>query len=187
MKLNYKYYIIFFLLLYLYTIPRYIYYLPTIPFYNNDEANIVFEKRQNATIKDIEFFKLTDPSIIFAFVDHVDESNDELRNIITAPHVLSIILFFKYIINRPRPYQIIKKIKPLYSETGSTPALPAGHAFQAYYLAHILSKRYPDKKQLFDSIAKRCDSVRVIGGIHYPSDGELSKNLVNFMINIGIF
>ena len=181
------YYFLFIIITFLYTRPRYIPYLPTLPFYNNDEAEIVLEKWRKRTSDDIVFFKLTDPSIIHAFSDIVNESENELRSIITAPHILAIILFFKYAINRPRPYQIETQIKPLYSETGSTPALPAGHAFQAYYLAHVLSKRYPDKKQLFDSIAKRCDDVRVIGGIHYPSDGKLSKTIVNFMISIGLF
>lgn len=180
-------YFFFIIIIFLYTRPRYISYLPTLPFYNNDEAEIVLEKWHKRTSDDIVFFKLTDPSITHAFLDVVNENENELRSIITAPHILAIILFFKYTINRPRPYQIETKIKPLYSETGSTPALPAGHAFQAYYLAYMLSKRYPDKKQLFDSIAKRCDDVRVIGGIHYPSDGKLSKKIVDFMISIGLF
>lgn len=180
-------YFLFVVIIFLYTRPRYISYLPTIPVYNNDEAQIVLCKWRNRTRDDINFFKLTDPSIIYPFLDIVNETEDELETIITSSNVLFVILFFKYTINRPRPYQIITKIKPIHSETGSTPALPAGHAFQAYYLAHVLSKRYPDKKQLFDSIAKRCDDVRVIGGIHYPSDGQFSKTIVDFMISVGLF
>ena len=48
-------------------------------------------------------------------------------------------------------------INYLYSESGLTPSYPAGHAFQAHYLAHILTKRYPDKKDLLYSIAEKCD------------------------------
>jgi len=180
-------FVFFIIIVFLYTRPRYIPYLPTIPFYNNNEAQIVLHRWRKRNRDDITFFKLTDPSITHAFSDIVNENENELRSIIAAPHILAIILFFKYAINRPRPYQIETKIKPLYSETGATPALPAGHAFQAYYLAHVLTKRYPDKKQLFDSIAKRCDDVRVIGGIHYPSDGKISKTIVDFMISIGLF
>ena len=32
------------------------------------------------------------------------------------------------------------------------------------------------------SIAERCDKVRVKAGIHYPSDGELSKILVDSIL-----
>ena len=181
------YYIIFIILIFLYTLPRYNCYFLTLPFYNNNEAQIVLEKWENKTSSDINFFKLTDESIIYAFLDHVNETEDELNSIITSSHILILILLLKNLINRPRPYQIENKIKPLFSSTGSTPSLPAGHAFQAYYLAHILSKRYPDKTELFNKIAKQCDDVRVKGGIHYPSDGILSKNIVNFFVKIGIY
>jgi len=191
MKFHNKHYIIYLIviciLIYLYTRPKYISYLPTFPIYNNDEAYIVLKKWRNKTAKDIDFFKLTDPSISFAFVDYVNETEKDLKKIITAPQIVFIIMFFKYLINRPRPYQIETEIKPIPSKTASTPALPAGHAFQAYYLAHVLSKRYPEKKRLFNNIAKRCDDVRVIGGIHYPSDGALSKQMVDFFIKINIF
>lgn len=184
-----KYYIIIFLiiLIFLYTRPRYISYLPTLPFYNNNEAQIVLEKWKNKTDEDIAFFHLTDPSIISPFLDHINETKEEILSFITSSRVLNVILFLKYLINRPRPYQIEKKIIPLISNTGSTPSLPAGHAFQAYYLAHILSKKYPEKTNLFKEIASKCDDVRVKGGIHYPSDGILSKNIVNFFIKIGIY
>ena len=36
--------------------------------------------------------------------------------------------------------QVNKNIKPIDISTAQTPAYPAGHAFQAYYLAKILSK-----------------------------------------------
>ena len=173
--------------LFLYTRPRYILYLPTLPVYDKDEAGVVLRKSQNRTIMDERFFALTDPSVTYAFLDHVEESEKTLRKMITSPLVMGIIYLFKYLINRPRPYQINKDIKPLDSRTGDTPAMPAGHAFQAYYLATVLSRKYPDKKQLFSNIARRCDMVRIKGGIHYPSDGKLSESIVDLMIKIGLF
>ena len=61
--------------------------------------------------------------------------------------------------------------------TSQTPAFPAGHAYQALLLASQQSKKYPAKKELFDSIAARCDDCRVKAGIHYKSDGEFSRTL----------
>ena len=146
-KENKKYELIFLIILiFLYTRPRYIDFLPTIPVYNNNEAKLVFKKSQNRTLLDEEFFKLTDPSISYAFVNHVEENIKILDKIIKRPLVRYTILFFKFLINRPRPYQINDKINTLYSDTGNTASFPAGHAFQAYYLAHILSKKYPEKK-----------------------------------------
>ena len=61
------------------------------------------------------------------------------------------------------------------SKTADTPAFPAGHAFQAYYLVKILGKKYPHIKSELDNIAYDCDLTRIKDGIHYPSDGEFSK------------
>ena len=66
-------------------------------------------------------------------------------------------------------------------DTAQTPAFPAGHTFQAYYLSKYLSKKYPKKKEIFENIAKECDLTRVKAGLHYPSDGEFSKKLVDIL------
>lgn len=186
MKLTYHSYIVFLIIIFLYTRPRYVSFLPTIPVYDNNEAKNVYKTAKYRTQEDVAFFKLTDTTPVTPFVPHVKETLHELQKIITSPFVTTIIFFFKYTINRPRPYQIMPEINHLYSETGNTPSLPAGHAFQAYYLAHILSKKYPSKKNLFNTLAERCDDARVKAGIHYPSDGVMSKMLVEILINLRI-
>lgn len=178
--MKYKF-VLFVFIIFFYTLPRYYWFLPTLPVYKNSEADKVLLLSKERTDQDVQFFKLTDLTISTAFVSHVPESLEQLDAIITEPHVLLFIVFFKCIINRPRPYQINKDIPALDSKTGNTPALPAGHAFQAYYLADILGKRYPNKSGLFLEIAKKCDETRVKAGIHYPSDGALSKSLAKWL------
>ena len=168
-------------LLWGFTMPRYLYYLPTIPIYSNKEADIVYDIVQKRTNDDVEFFSLTDPDITYAFAPYVKEDIHELLTIITQPHVITTIMLFKYGINRPRPYQINPRITYLDSKTDKTPSMPSGHALQAYYLAKVLSKRYPEKKEMFSRIAKKCDDVRVKAGIHYPSDGVLAANIVKYL------
>lgn len=165
---------------------RYIKYLPTIPIYPDNEKEIleVKTKIKTRTHNDVEFFKLTDRSVSYAFTKIVPISVKELDKLITQFDVYSIILFFKYTINRARPYQIDPNINFLLSNTDNTPAYPAGHALQAYYLANKLGKIFPEKQQELNDIAEKCDNVRVIGGIHYPSDGRFSKQLVDiFFLN----
>lgn len=174
------------LIIYLYTLPRYVIYLPTIPVYNNSEADEVYEITKKRNFEDVRFFELTDDSITPAFLPYINESYEEIEKITTSYNVYIILILTKYTINRPRPYQINKNIENLDSKTGFTPAMPAGHAFQAYYLAAILSKRYPHKKQKFDEIAKKCDDCRVKAGIHYPSDGVFSKKIVNYLNDLKI-
>ena len=160
---------------------RYIYLLPTLCIYPNSEKEVLQVEKEIKLRNqhDINFFHLTDKSVSPAFAEIVPLSIQELDKIITQFHVAYVIIFFKYIINRPRPKQIRPKLDVLDSISAATPAYPSGHAFQAYYLAKTLGKTYPVLQYQLDSIAERCNTVRIKAGLHYPSDGEFSKKLVN--------
>ena len=152
-------------------------YFPTIPIYPNNEGdlNVLKGEISKRTQEDIDFFYKTNVSVVSAFLPYVNEKKEELDKIVTSQNY--IIYFFKYLINRRRPYQLNKKIIPLNTDTSQTPAYPAGHAYQATLLAHYLSKKYPGKKNLFDMLALKCDDCRVKAGIHYKSDGVFSRKL----------
>lgn len=164
---------------------KYNFYYPTIPVYpnNHDELEVVKEMIGVRTEDDVKLFLKTDISVCYLFVDHTTETISELRSTTNSHRILIFVKFFKNIINRARPYQIDESIDDLKSVTSHTPAYPAGHAFQAYYLARVLSIRYPDKKDKWDSLAKQCDLVRVKAGLHYPSDGAFSKKLVDYFFD----
>jgi len=164
---------------------KYNFYYPTIPVYpnNHDELEVVKEMIGVRTEDDVKLFLKTDISVCYLFVDHTTETISELRSTTNSNRILIFVKFFKNIINRARPYQIDESIDDLKSVTSHTPAYPAGHAFQAYYLARVLSIRYPDKKDKWDSLAKQCDLVRVKAGLHYPSDGAFSKKLVDYFFD----
>ena len=179
-----KYYILIFLfIVFQISMKKYKYYLPTIPIYPDNEKEILIVQNyvNNRSFNHISLFQKTDLSIVFAFVDHVHESLLDLHSIITSTHILFLILFLKYIINRARPKQIDPELKSLKSITADTPAYPSGHAFQAYYLSKYLSDIYPHKKELFESIAEDCAKARVYAGLHFPSDNQFSKQIVNLL------
>ena len=175
--------LIFYIILLIITDKGYIDYLPTIPIYKNNEkeAELVKVLSDNRTENDIKFFNLTNEYVIYAYLPYVNESKDELIQIITHSTIKILILSLKYMINRARPYQVNDKINYIYTETGLTPSYPAGHALQAFYLSKILTKRYPNKEKIFDELANKCNDCRIKAGIHYPSDGEFSKNLINYL------
>lgn len=160
---------------------RYIYLLPSFYIYPDNETEVlkVEHKINERTQEDIDFFHLTDRSVSEAFVDIVPLTIEELDYIISQ--VNNIILSFKYIINRARPNQINPKLHVLKSNTSHTPAYPAGHAFQAYYLSKILGKQYPELQHTLNLTAEKCDQVRVTAGIHFPSDGLFAKNIVDYI------
>ena len=44
--------------------------------------------------------------------------------------------------------------------------------------AEILSEKYPEKRQAFRSLAEKCGHIRVLQGVHYPSDNEASIKII---------
>ena len=181
--ISFKYIILIYIILILVQDKKYISWYPTIPIYpdSNKEALLVkqYISSNNLYYKDI--FQITDRSISELFINYVEEDINELDYIITQPKVIFVIKSLKYLINRPRPKQIVPELEILHSNTADTPAYPSGHAFQAYYLSTILGRRYPQKKELFEKLAEECALSRVYAGLHYPSDNIFSKQLVDLL------
>ena len=160
------------------------------PYPNNYcEINIILNDyiaKKNKS--DIDFFYLTDNDIPIAFVN-VIKSNEmkkkDMFKIILSPKVINIIMKYKNIYNRARPSQVAPNIinkesgTLLNSKTANTPAYPSGHAFQSYYLGKILSTKFPEKKDEIMKIAKRISDIRIIAGLHYPSDRDFAHWLVD--------
>ena len=173
---------LYFVLLSIQPLRYYIWY-PTITAYPNNSKEIQIMVRDyisKRTQEDIEFFRLTDPSPLEAFRRKIpDEQFLRLKEKIRSPLVRSKIMYYKKLYNRARPVQVAPELlDALFSTSAYTPAFPSGHAFQGYYAAKILSKWEPDRKKEWDEIAERVANIRIIGGIHYPSDIEFSKRLV---------
>lgn len=180
-KVNYKkiFVVLVVYVIYINLFKGYISYYPSIPVYPNNNTDLKIMKKEiiKRTQEDIDFFFKTNDSVAFAFLPYVNENEDDLRKIVMSQN--NIIYFFKYLINRRRPYQIDENLNPLSTTTSQTPAYPAGHAYQALLLAKYLSKKYPEKKELFNKLAIKCDECRVKAGIHYKSDGEFSRKIFN--------
>ena len=174
---------LYFILLSLQPTLYYIWY-PTISAYPNNGREIrtmmrdYFPKR---TRENIQFFKLTDPSPIEAFRKKISEEQfQRLKKEVTSRKIVGKIMFYKKLYNRARPVQVAPQIvDALYSTTADTPAYPSGHAFQAYYAAKLLSQWEPEMKKEWDAIAERVANIRIIAGLHYPSDRDFARRLVD--------
>ena len=156
---------------------------------NKDEINIIMKEYiSKRTQSDIDFFYLTDDNIVIAFQDIIKENEmkkEDLEKIILSTKIINTIMLYKNIYNRARPSQVAPEIinpKLLESKTASTPAYPSGHAFQAYYLAKILTKKFPQKEKELMKIADRVSDARIIAGLHYPSDKYFAYWLVDKLL-----
>jgi hypothetical protein len=130
---------------------------------------------------DIAFFRMTDMNPVSAFTSLIksDEmSVEEMDQIITNTRVIFIAKMMKWIYNRARPEQIAPEIinekngTLLHSDSANTPAYPSGHAIQTYYLAKILVRKFPAKTHSIMEIATKCANIRIMAGLHYPSDRD---------------
>jgi hypothetical protein len=163
---------------------RYNIWYPTIQAYPNNAREIgimvrdYFPKR---TPENIQFFKLTDPSPLEAFRGKLTEEQfQRLKKEVASPVIVGKITYYKKLYNRARPVQVAPEIvDALYSTTANTPAYPSGHAFQAYYAAKLLSQWEPEKKKEWEAIAERVANTRIIAGLHYPSDRDFARRLVD--------
>ena len=159
---------------------------------NNKEINIILKEYiSKRTLDDINFFYLTDKDIIASFQNIIkpnEMKRKEMKKILKSFDIITIIMTYKYIYNRPRPSQVAPNIinkkngALLNSETADTPSYPSGHAFQAYYLAKILSKKFPNKKEQLMKLAKKIGDIRIIAGLHYPSDRDFAYWLVDNLL-----
>jgi hypothetical protein len=181
-------FIIFIILLYFILLSfqpmRYYIWYPTITAYPNNVKEIrvmMQEYISKRTPDDIDFFKLTDSSPLEAFRRKItDEQFQRLKKEVISPVIVGKIIYYKKLYNRARPVQIAPQlVDALYSTTANTPAYPSGHAFQAYYAAKLLSQLEPNKKKEWEAIAERVANIRIIAGLHYPSDRDFARRLVD--------
>ena len=142
---------------------------------------------------DESFFRLTDVSPAYAFeaiISPNEMSVHEMMHIMTNTRVLTITRLFKLLYNRARPADIAPDIinkengRLLISESANTPSYPSGHALQSYYLSIILSRKFPAKTKAIMDMAAKCADVRIMAGLHYPSDRDFAWWIVrNYLVD----
>jgi membrane-associated phospholipid phosphatase len=114
-------------------------------------------------------------------------SKNKMRDILFSGKLSSVITFYKRIYNRARPHQVAPQLlnyengNLLKSQSASTPSYPSGHAVQSYYLARHLALHFPAKRNEFIAIAKRISDIRIMAGLHFPSDRDFAWWLVDKM------
>jgi acid phosphatase (class A) len=124
----------------------------------------------------------------FKFLDIVEEKDKEAIKYFDELiyQIFSIVIHFKDKFKRLRPEKVAKLLKINYpkitTKSGVTPSYPSGHTVVSYFLAEVLSKKYPKyKKELFD-FAKECAENRMKLGVHFPSDIAAGKVLATELL-----
>ena len=92
-----------------------------------------------------------------------------------------IVKFHKIYFNAPRPSQLAARMGVDFEydhlESAQTPSYPSGHAAQGYYMAEMLSRKYPKCAEELFGLADLIADSRLERGVHLPSDIEAGKLL----------
>tara|TARA_B100000131_G_scaffold308639_1_gene338217 strand:+ start:640 stop:1209 length:570 start_codon:yes stop_codon:yes gene_type:complete len=91
------------------------------------------------------------------------------------------IIFHKDFFNAERPQELASRLGISFAaddlDSAKSPSYPSGHTTQAFYLALVLSRLYPNLKNQFFILANMIAKSRIDRGVHFPSDLEAGKIL----------
>ena len=152
-------------------------------FYNSDKAMLLLLNRQRSPVGDIIWLNLTNATgfiaygtAIVALTLSIFTGNKALKTkgfAIAVAGVFSLLAStaLKYIVHRPRPFNVLKTIQVLGPAGGWS--YPSGHTCDAFFLAAILFLIFPNRKWLIFTAYSWAILVgfsRIYLGAHYPSD-----------------
>jgi acid phosphatase (class A) len=125
----------------------------------------------------------------FLKLNGVDQiKKEDLEKITDELDPITFIL--KYIFNYPRPLQLALAYNiPLYPQqptNACSPAYPSGHSIDAFVIAGLLSKKYPQLSKDISSLAERMSKSRNQGGIHFSFDSAFGKKIAEDILSLNI-
>lgn len=96
-----------------------------------------------------------------------------------------LVLQLKKIWNRARPFQYAYyydiDFHPLSTISGNSPSYPSGHTMQAETWALIMKSNYPELSERIDIIKDDINQSRMNMGVHFPSDIQFGKQIIEFL------
>ena len=85
--------------------------------------------------------------------------------------------YFKAKYERPRPYHTDSTIEPCIEAPPGNKSYPSSHATSAMVSGCILAKIFPSKAKALSEYGKYLGDLRVIVGVHHPSDVKAGQDL----------
>ncbi len=90
----------------------------------------------------------------------------------------------KFLIDRPRPYEIIDSAR-LLTPAEYDPSFPSGHAEMSFVAATVVSRFHPEYAKYLYAFSFIVVLSRVYVGVHYPGD-VLAGVIIGIMIGRGM-
>ncbi|MHB0975964.1 MAG: phosphatase PAP2 family protein [Candidatus Aquicultorales bacterium] len=89
---------------------------------------------------------------------------------------------------RPRPYQVLADVTR-YGRLEASFAFPSGHASRAFAAAIVFWAWFPDRRWAWLGLAGVIALMRMVLGVHYPSDvmAGIALGAVMGLVTVGVF
>lgn len=99
------------------------------------------------------------------------KDTDVARVLMVPSNSFIILSVFRYMVNRPRPYERFE-LPPVIAKDTKGKSFPSRHVFSAMVIAmtYLLASPWSWLGLIFVVVAVLLAIVRVISGVHYPSD-----------------
>jgi hypothetical protein len=156
---------------------------------DSTEADLVRAAQKNLTDDDIRFIKAADNSPAKVFHDWLinrgeDADYSKIKSWWEDEYNINLITTIKQAIKRLRPYQLFRDIKITPGLQTLDFSFPSGHSYGAYYIAHMLIKKYPHLESGLLALADKIAKTRVQAGVHYPSDIAAGRAMAEQMVKM---
>jgi len=168
------------------------------PNQNSDEVKKDLENLvmlgNSLTEEEKEFVKDSEKDLLGIFekflkLNGVDQIKKEDLERITD-ELDPITFTLKYEFNYPRPLQLaLAHNIPLYPEqptNACSPSYPSGHSIDAFVIAGLLSKKYPQLSRDISSLGEKMSKSRNQGGIHFLFDSGFGKKIAEDILSLNI-
>lgn len=167
--------------------------LPDFPTNSNDEISEITKKILKTKDSDRAEFIRHDkksPPFYMEFLEQVDDFDKNFKKFFVevSEQLCHICSYFKEKYDRPRPQVYSKNhdidFPNIDTETGTSPSYPSGHSMISYFLADLLSQKFPKSAKKLTKLADTIAEGRVKLGVHYPSDIAAGKLLAKKLMEL---
>lgn len=94
-----------------------------------------------------------------------------------SKYLSKITGYFKKLYARPRPYNVDARVQPCIEKPGGATSYPSTHAAAGVFDACVLGQLFPLRANTLASYGKHVGDLRVIAGVHHPSDVAAGQTL----------
>lgn len=89
---------------------------------------------------------------------------------------------FKDRYERPRPYDVDKRLEPCIRKPGGAKSYPSSHALAGMAAGLVLGDLFPSQAEIFRKAGIQIGTNRILGGVHHPSDVGVGQRLGEQMV-----